>query len=58
MTSSAEYYRDLALAHRTRKLVHLAILPEVQDHLMDVIREFDDIAAAIESGTVKFGERN
>ena len=33
-------------------------LPEVQDHLMDVNRQFDDIAATIESGAVKFGERN
>jgi hypothetical protein len=51
---SAEYYRELA--GRTRKLVHLAILPEVQDHLMEIIREFDEIATALESGLLRFAD--
>ena len=54
--TGAQHYRDLA--HRTRKLVHLAILPDVQDHLMDMIREFDQIAAALESGVLRFRERD
>jgi hypothetical protein len=54
--TGAQHYRDLA--HRTRKLVHLAILPDVQDHLMDMIREFDEIAAALESGLLRFSERD
>jgi hypothetical protein len=54
--TGAQHYRDLA--HRTRKLVHLAILPDVQDHLMDMIREFDEIATALESGLLQFSERD
>lgn len=54
--TGAQHYRDLA--HRTRKLVHLAILPDVQDHLMDMIREFDEIAAALETGLLQFSERD